>query len=100
LDRGPRAIRIPGDGVARRPGPHPRFHITQYLTRRAADWKARGVPQLGATSEGVRNPIGSAQGIAEQVQLRELLRRVIPTRSGRTRHHRGADSRRLRARRL
>jgi amidase len=78
-----------------------RFHLAQYLTRRAEDWQARGFTEtvvdwktLNARSkfwgddqraaflnwgdvEDVRNPLGSAQGIAEQVQLRELLRRVI-----------------------
>jgi amidase len=78
-----------------------RFHLAQYLTRRAQDWKARGFAEtvvdwktLNERSkfwgddqraaflnwgdvEDVRNEAGSAQGIAEQVQLRELLRRVI-----------------------
>jgi amidase len=78
-----------------------RYHLSQYLTRRAKDWADKGFtetvvdwPTLNARSKfwgddqraafknwedvrDVRNPLGSAQGIAEQVQLRELLRRVI-----------------------
>ena len=78
-----------------------RYHLSQYLTRRAKDWADKGYkesvvdwPTLNARStfwgddqraafrnweevRDVRNPLGSAQGIAEQVQLRELLRRVI-----------------------
>jgi amidase len=77
-----------------------RFHLPQYLLRRARDWAARGYtetvvdfPTLNARSkfwtdgtrvtfknwEGLRdlrNP-GTRQGIAEGVQLRELLRRVM-----------------------
>jgi amidase len=77
------------------------FHLDQYLTRRAKDWAAQGFTEtvvdwktLNERSKfwgddqraaflnwgdvrDIRNPAGSAQGIAEQVQLRELLRRVI-----------------------
>ena len=78
-----------------------RFHIVQYASRRAADWKARGFtetlvdfPTLNARSkfwgddqraafknweeiEDIRNtPLGGRQGIDERIMLRELLRRV------------------------
>jgi hypothetical protein len=77
-----------------------RFHISQYLTRRAADWQARGQretlidwAQLNARSKfwgddqcaafknweevaDPRNPHGSRQGVNERIMLRELLRRV------------------------
>src|SRR5258705_192323 len=77
-----------------------RFHIPQYLTRRAADWKAQGFgetlvdfPTLNARSKfwgddqraafrnweevaDPRNPFGSRQGVNERIMLRELLRRV------------------------
>jgi amidase len=77
-----------------------RFHIPQYLTRRAADWKARGFteslvdfPALNARSKfwgddqraafknweevtDMRNPHGQRQGVNERIMLRELLRRV------------------------
>ena len=77
-----------------------RFHIPQYLTRRAADWKARGFtetlvdfPTLNARSKfwgddqraafknweevtDLRNPHGQRQGVNERIMLRELLRRV------------------------
>jgi amidase len=77
-----------------------RFHISQYLSRRAADWKARGYDetlndwaQLNARSkfwgddqraawknwEGIgdpRNPLAGRQGVNERIMLRELLRRV------------------------
>ena len=77
-----------------------RFHIPQYLTRRAADWKARGFtetlidfPTLNARSKfwgddqraafknwedvtDLRNPHGERQGVNERIMLRELLRRV------------------------
>jgi amidase len=77
-----------------------RFHIPQYLTRRAADWKARGYtetlvdfPTLNARSkfwgddqraafknweeiDDPRNPHGNRQGVNERIMLRELLRRV------------------------
>lgn len=77
-----------------------RFHIPQYLTRRAADWRARGYtetlsdfPTLNARSKfwgddqraafknweevtDMRNPHGQRQGVNERIMLRELLRRV------------------------
>ena len=77
-----------------------RFHIPQYLTRRAADWQARGFtetlvdfPTLNARSKfwgddqraafknweevsDMRNPLGGRQGVNERIMLRELLRRV------------------------
>ena len=77
-----------------------RFHISQYLTRRAADWKAKGFNEtltnwgsLNARSKfwgddqraafknweevaDPRNPHGSRQGVNERIMLRELLRRV------------------------
>jgi amidase len=77
-----------------------RFHIPQYLTRRAADWKAKGFaetlvdfPSLNARSKfwgddqraafrnweevtDMRNPHGGRQGVNERIMLRELLRRV------------------------
>jgi len=77
-----------------------RFHVPQYLARRAADWKARGFtetlvdfPTLNARSKfwgddgraafrnweevsDPRNPHGGRQGVNERIMLRELLRRV------------------------
>ena len=77
-----------------------RFHIPQYLTRRAADWKALGYTEaladfvaLNARSKfwgddqrsafknweevaDPRNPHGQRQGVNERIMLRELLRRV------------------------
>ncbi|MEK6712004.1 MAG: amidase family protein, partial [Nitrospinota bacterium] len=77
-----------------------RFHIPEYLTRRAADWKALGFtetladfPTLNARSKfwgddqraafknweevaDPRNPLGGRQGVNERIMLRELLRRV------------------------
>jgi amidase len=77
-----------------------RFHISQYLNRRAADWKARGFHesladwmQLNARSKfwgddqraafknweeiaDPRNPLGQRQGVNERIMLRELLRRA------------------------
>jgi amidase len=77
-----------------------RFHIPQYLSRRAADWKALGYTEtladfaaLNARSKfwgddqraafknweevtDPRNPHGQRQGVNERVMLRELLRRV------------------------
>jgi Asp-tRNA(Asn)/Glu-tRNA(Gln) amidotransferase A subunit family amidase len=77
-----------------------RFHIRQYLSRRAADWQARGFretlvdwPSLNARSNywgddqrsayknweettDPRNPLGGRQGVDERIMLRELLRRV------------------------
>jgi Asp-tRNA(Asn)/Glu-tRNA(Gln) amidotransferase A subunit family amidase len=77
-----------------------RFHISQYLMRRAADWAAQGVTEtlsdwaaLNARSKfwgddqraafknweevaDPRNPLGGRQGVDERIMLRELLRRV------------------------
>jgi amidase len=77
-----------------------RFHIPQYLTRRAADWKAKGFvetlvdfPSLNARSKfwgddqrsgfknweevtDMRNPLSGRQGVNERIMLREMLRRV------------------------
>ena len=77
-----------------------RFHISQYLSRRAADWKAKGFGetltdwvQLNARSKfwgddqraafknweevaDPRNPHGARQGVNERIMLRELLRRA------------------------
>jgi Asp-tRNA(Asn)/Glu-tRNA(Gln) amidotransferase A subunit family amidase len=77
-----------------------RFHIPQYLTRRAADWQVRGYtetlvdfPSLNARSKfwgddqraafknweevaDPRNPLDQRQGVNERIMLRELLRRV------------------------
>ena len=77
-----------------------RYHIRQYLSRRAADWHARGFtetlidwPALNARSKfwgddqraafknweevtDPRNPLGGRQGVDERIMLRELLRRV------------------------
>jgi amidase len=77
-----------------------RFHINQYLGRRAADWKKRGFAEtltdfaaLNARSKfwgddqraafknweevaDPRNPLGGRQGVNERVMLRELLRRA------------------------
>lgn len=77
-----------------------RFHVPQYLSRRAADWKALGFtetlvdfPSLNARSKfwgddqraafrnweevaDPRNPLGERQGVDERIMLRELLRRV------------------------
>jgi amidase len=77
-----------------------RFHIPQYLTRRAADWKQLGFTEtltdfaaLNARSKfwgddqraafknweevsDPRNPLGGRQGVDERIMLRELLRRV------------------------
>lgn len=77
-----------------------RFHVTQYLSHRAADWRARGFtetladfPSLNARSNfwgddgraafrnweevaDPRNPLGGRQGVDERIMLRELLRRV------------------------
>jgi len=76
------------------------FHVNQYLSRRAADWKARGFTEtlnnfgaLNARSkfwgddmrasfknweeaEDMRDPFGQRQGIDEHIRLRELLRRL------------------------
>jgi amidase len=77
-----------------------RFHIPQYLSRRVADWNARGFTEtltdfaaLNARSKfwgddqraafrnwedvtDLRNPLGHRQGVNERLMLRELLRRV------------------------
>ena len=77
-----------------------RFHISQYLMRRAADWKALGIEEtlcdwaaLNARSKfwgddqraafknweeitDPRNPLTGRQGVNERIMLRELLRRV------------------------
>jgi amidase len=77
-----------------------RFHISQYLARRAADWKALGFEETLADWAGLnarskfwgddqrsafanwedvcdpRNKLGGRQGIDERIMLRELLRRV------------------------
>ena len=77
-----------------------RYHIRQYLARRAADWQARGFTEtlvdwstLNARSKywgddqraafknweeitDPRNPLGGRQGVDERIMLRELLRRV------------------------
>jgi amidase len=77
-----------------------RFHLRQYLMRRAADWQAGGFtetlvdfPTLNARSKfwgddqraafknweevsDPRNPLDQRQGVNERLMLRELLRRV------------------------
>jgi amidase len=77
-----------------------RFQIPQYLSRRAADWRARGFTEtltdfaaLNARSkfwgddgraafknweevEDPRNKLGGRQGVDERIMLRELLRRL------------------------
>jgi amidase len=77
-----------------------RFHVNQYLSRRAADWRARGFTETLADFAALnrrskfwgddgraafknweevtdpRNPPGQRQGIDERIMLRELLRRV------------------------
>ncbi|MDA1000182.1 MAG: amidase family protein [bacterium] len=77
-----------------------RFHISQYLTCRARDWRAAGFEEtldgwaaLNARSKfwgddqraafknweeiaDPRNPLGGRQGVNERIMLRELLRRV------------------------
>jgi Asp-tRNA(Asn)/Glu-tRNA(Gln) amidotransferase A subunit family amidase len=77
-----------------------RYHIPQYLSRRAADWKELGFtetlvdfPALNQRSKfwgddhraafknweevtDPRNPHGQRQGVNERIMLRELLRRV------------------------
>src|SRR5580765_6471328 len=77
-----------------------RFHVPQYLSRRAADWQARGFTEtlvdfaaLNTRSKfwgddgraafknweevaDPRNPLGRRQGVDERIMLRELLRRV------------------------
>ena len=77
-----------------------RFHVDQYLSRRAADWQERGFTErladfaaLNARSKfwgddgraafknweevsDPRNPLGGRQGVDERIMLRELLRRL------------------------
>jgi Asp-tRNA(Asn)/Glu-tRNA(Gln) amidotransferase A subunit family amidase len=77
-----------------------RFHISQYLMRRAADWKAKGFTESLADWASLngrskfwgddqraafknweevtdpRNPHGQRQGVNERIMLRELLRRA------------------------
>jgi len=77
-----------------------RFHLSQYLRRRAADWQERGHVEsltdfaaLNARSKfwgddqrawwknweqvcDIRNPLLQRQGVDERIMLRELLRRV------------------------
>jgi len=77
-----------------------RFHIPQYLSRRAADWAARGFSEtlddfaaLNRRSkfwgddgraafknweevQDPRNKLGGRQGVDERIMLRELLRRL------------------------
>ncbi len=77
-----------------------RFHISQYLARRAADWREKGFGErldswaaLNARSKfwgddqraafrnweeiaDPRNPLGERQGVNERIMLRELLRRA------------------------
>jgi amidase len=77
-----------------------RFHVNQYLSRRAADWQERGFTEsladfgaLNARSKfwgddgragfrnweevsDPRNPLGGRQGVDERIMLRELLRRL------------------------
>lgn len=77
-----------------------RFHIPQYLTRRAEEWKKLGItetlvdfPSLNARSKfwgddhraafrnweeivDPRNPLTGRQGVNERIMLRELLRRT------------------------
>jgi hypothetical protein len=76
------------------------FHVNQYLSRRAADWRVLGFTEtladftsLNARSKfwgddgragfknweevtDPRNPLGGRQGVDERIMLRELLRRV------------------------
>ena len=77
-----------------------RLHIPQYLSRRAADWRARGFTETLADFAALnrrskfwgddgraafknweevsdpRNPLGGRQGVDERIMLRELLRRL------------------------
>ena len=77
-----------------------RFHLSQYLMRRSADWRMKGFketladwPALNARSKfwgddqraafknweevaDPRNPLAGRQGVNERIMLRELLRRV------------------------
>src|SRR5260370_388870 len=77
-----------------------RFHVNQYLSRRAGDWRARGFTETLADFAALtarskfwgddgpagfknwaevtdpRNPLGGRQGVEERIMLRELLRRL------------------------
>ena len=77
-----------------------RLHLSQYLMRRALDWKAKGFAESLATWQSLnsrskfwgadqraafknwqdlsdpRNPLDGRQGVNERIMLRELLRRV------------------------
>src|SRR5260370_18482806 len=77
-----------------------RFHVNQYLSRRAGGWRGRGFTEtladfaaLNARSKfwgadgragfknweevtDPRNPLGQRQGVDERIMLRELLRRL------------------------
>jgi Asp-tRNA(Asn)/Glu-tRNA(Gln) amidotransferase A subunit family amidase len=77
-----------------------RYHISQYLVRRAADWERKGFEEtlsdwasLNTRSKfwgddqraafknweevgDPRNPLGGRQGVNERIMLRELLRRA------------------------
>jgi amidase len=77
-----------------------RFHVNQYLSRRAADWRERGFTETLADFAALnrrskfwgddgraafknweevtdpRNPLGGRQGVDERIMLRELLRRL------------------------
>jgi amidase len=77
-----------------------RFHISQYLERRAGDWKAKGFTETLSNwaelnkrskfwgddqraafknweeTSDPRNPLNGRQGVNERIMLRELLRRV------------------------
>ncbi|HVB17140.1 MAG TPA: amidase family protein [Stellaceae bacterium] len=77
-----------------------RFQVDQYLSRRAADWRARGFRESLTSFKALndrskfwgddgragfrnweevtdpRNPLGGRQGIDERIMLRELLRRL------------------------
>jgi Asp-tRNA(Asn)/Glu-tRNA(Gln) amidotransferase A subunit family amidase len=77
-----------------------RFHISQYLMRRAADWKAKGIEETLADWASLnvrskfwgddqraafknweeigdpRNRLDGRQGVNERIMLRELLRRA------------------------
>ena len=77
-----------------------RLHLSQYLMRRAQDWKAKGFDETLAAWDSLnsrskfwgddqkaafknwqglsdpRNPLDGRQGVNERIMLRELLRRV------------------------
>jgi Asp-tRNA(Asn)/Glu-tRNA(Gln) amidotransferase A subunit family amidase len=76
------------------------FHVNQYLSRRAADWRERGFTETLADFAALntrskfwgddgragfknweeigdpRNPLGGRRGVDERIMLRELLRRL------------------------